>query len=468
MNSNINVDKLIELVGGTANINSVTHCATRLRFVLKDESLADDAALEAVQGVMKVVRSGGQVQVVIGPEVEFVYQDVVAAVGNDVAGGAVDADADPREPVVTGPWYKRAVNSVFDLLSGSFTPLLPAMAGVGMVRALMVLLTGIGVVAEDSTTYSILLGIYDGFFYFLPIILAVSMAKKLNANLFIAATIAAAVLDPNIAGLVDVKNPTFFGLPLIAMSYASTVLPILVTIPVYAAVYTWLKGVVSRKYQNLVVPFVCIILFVPFVLFVFGPFGKYVGDLLIAGISAIMSFAPWLAGAVLGGCWSLLVLFGLHWPFVALAISNMATTGSDAMLSCAGTGATFACIGICIALIIKAKDVTLRELMVTAIVPVLFVGITEPILYGAVLRYKRLLAYSIIGGAVGGALTAIFGVKATAAFFSILALNISVNWEMGVVAGLVAMAIPFVLIMLFGYGESDATQNTGKTFELTV
>lgn len=467
MNRSVDSRKIVDLVGGMGNVKSVTHCATRLRFVLKDESGVSDADIESVAGVMKVVRSGGQVQIVIGPEVEFVYQDVIGIVGEGLAGGAVDEDADVISP--TGPWYKRMINSLFDLLSGSFTPLLPAMAGVGMVRALMVLLTGVGLVAEDSTTYSVLLGIYDGFFYFLPIILAVSMAKKLDANIFIAATIAAAVLDPNIAGLTGVENPTFFGLPLISMSYSSTVLPVLVTIPAYAVVYKWLKKTVSRNYQNLVVPFVCIILFVPFVLFVFGPFGKYAGDLLIAAISAVISVAPWLAGAILGGCWNLVVLFGLHWPIVALGISNMAATGSDAIIPLAGNGATFACIGICLALILKAKDVSLRELMGTAIVPVLFVGITEPILYGAVLRYKKLLAYSIVGGAVGGALTAAFGVKATAAFFSVLALNTSINWEMGVVAGLIAAAIPFALVIFFGYGEKDDERSGNtKEFDLTV
>lgn len=465
MNSNIDAKRIVDLVGGVANIKTVSHCATRLRFVCNNEQKVDIAGLEAIQGVIKVICSGGQIQVVIGPEVEFVFEDVLAATGGAVASGAPSSH-DVGEDV---PILKRAVDSVFDVLSGSFTPLLPAMAGVGMVRALMVLLTGVGLVAEDSTTYSILLGIYDGFFYFLPIILATSMAKKLNANMFIAATIAAAVLDPNIAGLVGKEDVTFFGLPVVTMSYASTVLPVLITVPCYAAVYGWLKAHVSRNYQNLVVPFVCVILFVPFILFIFGPFGKYVGDLLIAGIEGIMSVTPWLAGAILGGCWSLLVLFGLHWPFVALAISNIAAMGSDAMLSCAGTGATFACIGICVGLILKAKDVQLRELMLTAIVPCLFVGITEPILYGAVLRYKRLLAYSIIGGAIGGVICAISGVKMTAAFFSILALNININWQMGVVAGLAAMMVPILLIILFGYGNEDE-KDKGQTpqFELSV
>lgn len=273
MNSDMNVQQIVELVGGADNIKTVTHCATRLRFVCKKDEVVDVKGLEGTKGVIKVILAGGQVQVVIGPQVEFVYKDVIDLIGESFASAGME-DADTSKPL-----GKRIVDAVFDLLSGSFTPLLPAMAGVGMVRALMVLLTSFGIVAEDSTTYSILLGIYDGFFYFLPIILSVSMANKLGSNMFIAATIAAAVLDPNIAGLVDQKDVTFFGLPLITMSYASTVLPVLITIPCYSAVYNWLKAHVSRNYQNLVVPFVCIILFVPFILFIFGPFGKYVGDL---------------------------------------------------------------------------------------------------------------------------------------------------------------------------------------------
>lgn len=462
MNSDMNVQQIVELVGGADNIKTVTHCATRLRFVCKKDEVVDVKGLEGTKGVIKVILAGGQVQVVIGPQVEFVYKDVIDLIGESFASAGME-DADTSKPL-----GKRIVDAVFDLLSGSFTPLLPAMAGVGMVRALMVLLTSFGIVAEDSTTYSILLGIYDGFFYFLPIILSVSMANKLGSNMFIAATIAAAVLDPNIAGLVDQKDVTFFGLPLITMSYASTVLPVLITIPCYSAVYNWLKAHVSRNYQNLVVPFVCIILFVPFILFIFGPFGKYVGDLLIAGISAIMNVAPWLAGAFLGGFWSMLVLFGLHWPFVALGITNIAATGSDVIIACAGMGATFASIGICLGLILKAKDLELRELMVTAIVPALFVGITEPILYCAVLRYKRLLAYSIIAGAVSGAICAVMGVKATAAFFSILALNIYLNWQIGLVAGIVAMAICIGLIAVFGYGDADASKTDDRKFELEV
>lgn len=464
MNSDVNVQQIVELVGGADNIKTVTHCATRLRFVCKQDSAVDTKGLESVKDVIKVIKAGGQIQVVIGPQVEFVYKDVIEFLGDSFGSAAsTDTEADASKPLA-----KRIIDSVFELLSGSFTPLLPAMAGVGMVRALMVLLSGFGIVAEDSSTYSILLGIYDGFFYFLPILLSVSMAHKLGSNMFIAATIAAAVLDPNIAGLVDQSNVTFFGLPLITMSYASTVLPILITIPCYSFVYNWLKAHVSRNYQNLVVPFVCIILFVPFILFIFGPFGKYVGDLLIAGVSAVMNVAPWLAGAILGGFWSMLVLFGLHWPFVALGITNIAATGSDVIIGCAGIGATFASIGICLGLIIKSKDVQLRELMVTAIVPALFVGITEPILYGAVLRYKRLLAYSITAGAVSGAICAVMGVKATAAFFSIVALNIYTNWQMAVVAGIVAIAICIGLIAVFGYGEEDASKSDEKAFELEV
>ena len=450
---------IIENIGGKENIKSVSHCATRLRFVVKNKNKVNGRKIEANQDVIKFLESGGQEQVVIGPKVDSVYDAVIDQLGAEFADGVVDEDhsaEDLSSAKAKGFSFNNLINQIFSVMQATFTPILPAMAGVGLIKALAITLTGFKLFSDKAPTILILNGIYNAFFYFLPIIISVSMAKKFKVDTFIAATIGAALLEPTmIMKLIGVKGTTFFGIPFQMQNYSSTVFPALIAIPIYAWLYKLLKKHVANNFHTLVIPFVCLFLMVPFVILIIGPVAVGLGNLISSVITNLFGVAPIVAGLLLGALWEILVTFGLHWAIMPIVISNISTKGSDQILACAAV-ATWACMGIAFALLIKAKgDPKLRSVMGAAIIPVLFAGITEPIVYGALIRYKKCMAYTIIAGAIGGAITAVVGTKMTIMFFSILSLQTSINWIPGLIAGLITVAIAFVLVLVFGYQSKD-------------
>lgn len=446
---------IVKNIGGKENIKSVIHCATRLRFVVKDKSKVNSAGIEKEPDVIKYLESGGQEQVVIGPKVDSIYDAVVAQIGSELADGTVDEDHSAEDLANKSKGFKNIINVIFSVLQATFTPILPAMAGVGLVKALSILLTGFNIMGAKASTIVVLNGIYNAFFYFLPIILSVSMAKYFKVDLYIAAAIGASLLEPTmIMKLIKVPATNFFGIPFAMQNYSSTVFPVLLAIPIYAWIYKKLFKVIPNNYHTLIIPFVSLFLMVPFVIIVIGPIAVALGDGLSKIILYLFAHAPIIAGLLLGALWELLVTFGLHWAIIPLVISNIATRGSDQILACAGV-ATWAAMGVCFALLIKAKnDPKLRSVMAAAVVPVLFAGITEPIVYGALLRYKKCMAFTMLAGAVGGAITAVVGTKITVMFFSILSLQTSINWLPGLVAGLITLVIAFVLTLVFGYESS--------------
>lgn len=447
--------KIVDYVGGKDNIKSLTHCATRLRFVVKDKSKVDGDKIDGLPSVIKFLESGGQEQVVIGPQVESMYDNVTSIVGGALAAGSVDEDHSEEDLADedSAKGIKGWVNKLFALMQATFTPVLPVMAGVGLVKALSITITGFGWMSDKAPTIAVLNGIYNAFFYFLPIILSISMSKYLKADVYIGAAIGAGLLEPTyIVKLIGAKTAVnFFGIPFAMQNYSSTVFPVLIGIPIYAWIYRKLKKVVPDNYRTLVIPFVSLFVTVPFILVVVGPVAVWLGDALAKGIQSLFTFSPIIAGALLGGLWEVLVTFGLHWAIIPIVIANIAQTGSDQIMACAGAP-TWACMGIAIGLLIKAKrDPKLRSVMAAAIVPVLFAGITEPIVYGALLRYKKCMAYTMICGAACGALTALVGEKITVMFFSILSLQTSINWIPGTIVGILTAVAAMILVLVFGY-----------------
>lgn len=448
--------KIVEYVGGKDNITGLTHCATRLRFTVKNSKLVSGDRIKGLNSVIHFLESGGQEQIVIGPKVTSMYDEVVSIIGSELAEGKIDEDH-----TVEDLGKKKFFDKIFGVLQATFTPILPVMAGVGLSKALAITLTGFGLMGEKATTIAVLNGIYNAFFYFLPVILSVTMSKYLKVDAYIGAAIGASLLEPTyIMKLIGVKSGVnFFGIPFTMQNYSSTVFPVLIGIPIYAFIYKKLKKLIPDNYHTLVIPFISIVFTVPFILVVVGPIAVWIGDGLAAGIAALFGASPLLAGAILGGFWELLVTFGLHWAIIPMVIANIAKTGSDQIMACAG-GATWACMGIAFALLIKAKkDPKLRSVMAAAIVPVLFAGITEPIVYGALLRYKKLFAYTMISSAVCGALTALVKEKITVLFFSILSLQTSINWIPGTIVGVGTAIFAFILVLIFGYESRETETN---------
>lgn len=412
---------IIQNVGGKSNIISVAHCITRLRFKLKDESKANKEVLESTDGVIKVMQAGGQYQVVIGNQVNDVY-DAVLEVGHLAAAGAVDEEGNAVEET-SGGGKKSPVSLLIDVISGTLQPTLGVMAATGIIKGLLALFDFLGLIPAASGTYQVWYAVADGFFYFMPIVLGYTAAKKFKVNEFIGMAIGIALCYPamvnstagTVLGTVFTGTAfemsyylTFFGIPVImpASGYTSSVVPIILAVAIAAPLEHWLKKVIPDIIKLFVVPFVTLIVMVPLTYLVIGPIASILCSILSLFFNAIYSIpvvGGLIGGVLIGAFWQVLVIFGLHWSLVPLAMINYSLLGYDFILSpyfCVSFAQTF----VVLAIVLKTKDEKLKKIAIPAFISGIF-GVTEPAIYGVTLPKKTPFIYSCIAGAIGGAFT---------------------------------------------------------------
>ena len=412
---------IIQNVGGKSNIISVAHCITRLRFKLKDESKANKEVLESTDGVIKVMQGGGQYQVVIGNQVNDVY-DAVLEVGHLAAAGAVDEEGNAVEET-SGGGKKSPVSLLIDVISGTLQPTLGVMAATGIIKGLLALFDFLGLIPAASGTYQVWYAVADGFFYFMPIVLGYTAAKKFKVNEFIGMAIGIALCYPamvnstagTVLGTVFTGTAfemsyylTFFGIPVImpASGYTSSVVPIILAVAIAAPLEHWLKKVIPDVIKLFVVPFVTLIVMVPLTYLVIGPIASILCSILSLFFNAIYSIpvvGGLIGGVLIGAFWQVLVIFGLHWSLVPLAMINYSLLGYDFILSpyfCVSFAQTF----VVLAIVLKTKDEKLKKIAIPAFISGIF-GVTEPAIYGVTLPKKTPFIYSCIAGAIGGAFT---------------------------------------------------------------
>lgn len=412
---------IIQNVGGKSNIISVAHCITRLRFKLKDESKANKEVLESTDGVIKVMQAGGQYQVVIGNQVNDVY-DAVLEVGHLAAAGAVDEEGNAVEET-SGGGKKSPVSLLIDVISGALQPTLGVMAATGIIKGLLALFDFLGLIPAASGTYQVWYAVADGFFYFMPIVLGYTAAKKFKVNEFIGMAIGIALCYPamvnstagTVLGTVFTGTAfemsyylTFFGIPVImpASGYTSSVVPIILAVAIAAPLEHWLKKVIPDVIKLFVVPFVTLIVMVPLTYLVIGPIASILCSILSLFFNAIYSIpvvGGLIGGVLIGAFWQVLVIFGLHWSLVPLAMINYSLLGYDFILSpyfCVSFAQTF----VVLAIVLKTKDEKLKKIAIPAFISGIF-GVTEPAIYGVTLPKKTPFIYSCIAGAIGGAFT---------------------------------------------------------------
>lgn len=412
---------IIQNVGGKSNIISVAHCITRLRFKLKDESKANKEVLESTDGVIKVMQAGGQYQVVIGNQVNDVY-DAVLEVGHLAAAGAVDEEGNAVEET-SGGGKKSPVSLLIDEISGTLQPTLGVMAATGIIKGLLALFDFLGLIPAASGTYQVWYAVADGFFYFMPIVLGYTAAKKFKVNEFIGMAIGIALCYPamvnstagTVLGTVFTGTAfemsyylTFFGIPVImpASGYTSSVVPIILAVAIAAPLEHWLKKVIPDVIKLFVVPFVTLIVMVPLTYLVIGPIASILCSILSLFFNAIYSIpvvGGLIGGVLIGAFWQVLVIFGLHWSLVPLAMINYSLLGYDFILSpcfCVSFAQTF----VVLAIVLKTKDEKLKKIAIPAFISGIF-GVTEPAIYGVTLPKKTPFIYSCIAGAIGGAFT---------------------------------------------------------------
>ncbi|OJG94150.1 PTS system, beta-glucoside-specific IIABC component [Enterococcus termitis] len=464
--------EIVKNVGGKENINSLTHCITRLRFKLKDESKANDDILKNMDGVVTVMKSGGQYQVVIGNHVPAVYEDVLTIAG---------ISADSEQESSGGNIFNRLI----DILSGCFQPFLGALAAAGMVKGLNALLVFLNLYSNTSGTYTMLNGIGDAIFYFMPVILGYTAARKFNLNPMVGIVIGAALCYPTVQGsalqaafeanagagaaapyslLGLPAYDTFLGIPWVGAGYTSSVVPIIFIIAFAAQIQKLFKKIIPEVVQTFLVPFFVLLIALPIGFLVIGPIISMLTDLLSTGFSSLMEFSPALYGLILGFFWQVLVIFGLHWSVVPLAIMQITQEGFSQVLV-GSFAASFAQTAVVMAMFFKLNDKKIKALCPPAIISGIF-GVTEPAIYGITLPKKTPFIFSMIGAAAGGFYLMINGVTSyTMGGLGIFGVLNFINGDdaSGVVHSFIAIgiavAIGFILTFFFWKDEVVAEDN---------
>lgn len=400
--------EIVKHVGGKENVSSLVHCITRLRFKLKDESKANDEVLKNMDGVVTVMKSGGQYQVVIGNHVPDVYAEVMPLLG------LAEGEADQEENAPSGSLFNKAI----DTISGIFQPILGIMAACGMVKGLNALFVALGLYSDACGGYLILNAIGDGLFNFLPLFLGYTAAKKFNLKPMLGLVIGAIMCYPTIqnsalsAGgnalytlfsgtMFESKVYTdFFGIPLIGMDYTGTVIPVIFVVYFASKCEKFFKKFVPDLVKFFFVPMLTLLVAIPAGLLLIGPLATFGSTLIAEAVMTVRNFSPMLAGAIVGLTWQILVIFGLHWGFIPVYINNIMTNGFDNVMM-PFFACTFATSAVVLAIFFKTKNKQIKEMALPNFISGIF-GVTEPAIFGILLPLKKPFIISCIVGGIGG------------------------------------------------------------------
>ena len=407
---------IIKNIGGKENINGLTHCITRLRFKLKDESIANDDVLKNMGDIVTVMKSGGQYQVVIGNHVEAVYKDVVEIIDLD----NLNTSSETKK---SGSILDKGI----DIISGIFQPVLGIMAACGMLKGLNALFVALGLYSATSGGYMVINAAGDALFTFLPLFLGYTSAKKFGLKPMLGLALGAAMCYPAIQGSsisagtdamytlfkgTMFASPVyidFFGLPIISMDYTGTVVPIIFVVYFASKCEKLFNKFVPDLVKFFFVPMLTLLVTLPVALIVIGPIATFGSTLISEAVLSIRDFSPLLAGAIVGFSWQILVIFGLHWGFIPVYINNVMTLGYDNVMM-PFFACTFATSAVVLAIFIKTKDKKLKEMAIPNFISGIF-GVTEPAIYGMLLPLKKPFIISCIASGIGGAFYGFFNLR---------------------------------------------------------
>ncbi|GLC82422.1 beta-glucoside-specific PTS transporter subunit IIABC [Lacrimispora brassicae] len=448
--------KIVKEVGGKENIASLTHCITRLRFQLKDESKAHDEVLKKMEGVVTVMKSGGQYQVVIGNHVPAVYEDVCQVAGISTEGEAEEST-----------YKKSTFDRLIDIISGCFQPFLGVLAAGGIIKGLNALLVFLGVYPAASGSYAMLNAIGDSVFQFMPVIIGFTAAAKFNVSKLTGMALGAALCYPGIQlSAMQGGEPLgvlfqgtifqsayylkAFGIPWVANNYLSSVIPVIIVVWFAGYVQKAAKKVIPEMIQNFFVPFTVMLVSMTAGFLLIGPVVSIATSLLSTGFSAVFAASPILFGILMGFVWQVLVIFGLHWAVIPMAIIQLSELGYSNVLS--GTfGASFAQTACVLAMYFKLKDKKTKSLCIPAVISGIC-GVTEPAIYGITLPKKLPFIFSMIGGAAGGAVITAMGTNSyTMGGLGIFGVVNFINNETGDASGMFHSFICIIVSSLVGF-----------------
>lgn len=444
-------EEILERVGGAANISNCTHCMTRLRFTLKDTSLVKEKEIEQLEGVLGIKNAGGQFQVIIGKDVNDVY-DCVCKIAN-----IKTTEVDLTEGEEVGE-KKKIGQQILDYISNAFIPLVPALVGSGMLKGFLSLFTYLGWLDATSASYAVLSAAGNAVFYFIPLLIAYNTAKYLKANIVVAMVIMGALMEPNFTALAGAEGSlTLFGLPLTVITYSSMIIPALIIVPIQAQLEKLLKRIIPKTVQLLFVPLITIFVMVVLSVLVIGPASSELSNLIGKASNWLNDTNAVLFGMLVGGTVGYLTILGVHMALVPIIMLNFTNMGADPVLAFM-SATCYAQIGVAFAIWFRSKDKEVKSLAGASGITALLAGVTEPILFGVCMKYKRSYAVIGIAGALGGMIMGIFGCKAMGFVNAgILGLSgyFSDTFGFYLLAAAVSMVAGFILMAVFGFGKGE-------------
>ncbi|EGP4726538.1 MULTISPECIES: beta-glucoside-specific PTS transporter subunit IIABC [Enterococcus] len=448
--------EIVKAVGGTQNIQSATHCMSRLRLVLKNDSLADDSEVENIDGVKGIMKQGGQYQIIIGGEVSEVFNHLPKGLRND----------EDVEDLKQDKSIKGYLSAIFDYISGSLTGALPVILGGGMVKLLVAILGLMNL--GNNPTVEVLNIIGDVGFYFLPIYVAYVAATKINTDIVLSMAVSAILLHPSLIAALSGDGLSFFGLPIYATSYASAVIPPLFATWVLKMVLKGVDKITPGWTKSIFRPMLALMITIPIVLIVFAPLGAIIGEGLVKITEVSQSFSPWLTMTVLAALMPLLIMTGMHHAFDPIMFANFAGPGYDGLFLPLMLATNFALTGSIIAVALKTKNTKFKTVAVSSAISAGVAGITEPGLFGVVLRLKRPLFASMIGSGIAGLFVGIFNIKSYAlaspgliAMIQFIDPDGSSNFMNAVIVAVIGLVSGFIFTYLLGFeGIEDTTDKS--------
>lgn len=451
----ITARELVKELGGNENISNVTHCATRLRFILKDELKVDSAKVAKIPGVITTVQAGGQYQVVIGNHVKDAYQFVTELV-------TIDNSQTGEDKQKVG-----IVSRIIDVISAIFAPFLYTLAACGILQGILGIFVALNAIDTAGGTYQILNFISWTAFTYLPVLIAVTASKKFNVNTFVAVVIACALVCPDYMNMVSAGEPVYFlGMKVQLLSYTSSVIPIILAIWIASYVQKFFDKYLPIVVRNLFSPMFTIVIMVPLTLLAFGPIGNTVGGAIGDAYNFLYNLSPIVAGMIVGGFWEVLVIFGVHWGITPVTVGNYANLGYDTFTGLQAS-AVFSQAGAALGVFFKTRDKDMKGVSLSAAITGFF-GITEPAIYGVNLRLKKPMICGCIAGAAGGAIAGGFnavswgynmpGIATLPAYFKAGHMTQFIGLLISI---LVSFLLGMILTMIVGFKEELPEESTG-------
>lgn len=453
-------EEILQEVGGQNNVEKVVHCATRLRFNLKDESIPDAEKIKKINGVLGVVSAGGQLQVVIGPNVPKVYAALnlseVPEIKKDTPKDTITKE-NKKNPVVS------VLNGILDALSGSLGPVIPVITASAFFKMIVAIFgpSMLGWIAEGSDLYTLCTFVGDAGFYFFPVIIGYTAAKKFNVLPVLGILLGGIMIHPTLIGLVGGEF-SVFGIPASVQNYSSTILPIIMSVWAMSYVEKFFNKYLPTVIRSVFGPAFTILVMLPIALCILGPAGAFLGNYVVGAIFGLQNIAGFLGVAIISAIWPLLVMSGMHMVLIAAIFQIFSNVGYDSFAAPALSVASFAIMGVCLGASIKIRNKEQKALAFGFFLSAIIAGLSEPCLYGICIRYKKPFIGLMAGGFIGGLYTGITNTTSltlvpSSNIFAVLpfAGGAAMNMVNGVIGCIIAFAVSAVITYFWGFDKNN-------------